>query len=103
MNTVRVIAPWRILSRARVIFVAPMRLAGTCNKYSNSAMPQLAIAATYHLRSPRFRRCAYQANVMNTFEAMSRRVVLRNTGMSGECKRGECGRARVEIDEPTGT
>src|ERR1043165_3789772 len=53
----------------------PMRLAGTCSRYSNSAMPQLTIAATHHGRSARLRRCAYHAKVMNRFEAMSRRMV----------------------------
>src|SRR5580698_10248137 len=47
-----------------------MRLPGTCSRYSKSAMPQLMSAATYQGRSARFFRCAYQANVMNTFEQM---------------------------------
>ena len=37
-------------------------------------MPQLTIAARYQGRAARFFRCAYQANVMKTFEAMSSRV-----------------------------
>src|SRR5436190_16786382 len=53
----------------------PMRLAGTCSRYSKSAMLQLTIAATHHGRSARLRRCAYHAKVMNTFEAMSSRMV----------------------------
>src|SRR5512140_335575 len=57
-----------------------MRLAGTCSRYSKSAMPQLAIAATHHTRSFRLRRCAYQANVMKTLEAMRRSVVCATTG-----------------------
>src|SRR6185436_4782219 len=52
-----------------------MRFAGTCNRYSNSAMPQLTSAAMYHGRSERLRRCAYHAKVMNTFEAVSNRMV----------------------------
>ena len=48
-----------------------MRLAGTCSRYSNSAMPQLTSAATYHGRSARFWRWAYQANVMKTLEQTS--------------------------------
>src|SRR6476659_4103058 len=38
-------------------------------------MPQLAMAAKYHGRSARFRRCAYQANVMKTLERTSRPAV----------------------------
>src|SRR3954464_9980535 len=53
-----------------------MRLAGTCSRYSNSAMPQLASAATYQARPERFFRWAYQAKVMNTFESTSRPVAL---------------------------
>src|SRR4051812_44635460 len=49
--------------------VKPMRLAGTCSRYSKSAMPQLTSAAIHHGLSDRFLRCAYQANVMNTFDA----------------------------------
>src|SRR5215204_5943007 len=52
-----------------------MRFAGTCSRYSNSAIPQLTMAATYHGRALRFRRCAYHANVMKTFEQMRRTVV----------------------------
>src|SRR5690349_21733386 len=48
-----------------------MRLAGTCSRYSNSAIPQLASAARYHGRSAMFRRWAYQANVMKTLEQTS--------------------------------
>src|SRR6267142_833284 len=55
----------------------PMRLAGTCSRYSNSAIPQLMIAATYHGRSARLRRCAYHAMVMKTFEQISSRMVGR--------------------------
>src|SRR3954453_5289505 len=54
-----------------------MRLAGTCSRYSKSAIPQLANAATYHGRDDRLRRWAYQANVMKTFEAMRRQTVTR--------------------------
>src|SRR3954447_4561614 len=54
-----------------------MRLAGTCSRYSKSAIPQLANAATYHGRDDKLRRWAYQANVMKTFEAMRRQTVTR--------------------------
>src|SRR5436190_2448849 len=56
-----------------------MRLAGTCSMYSKNAMPQLTSAATYHGRSLKLRRCAYHANVMNTFESVSRPTVVRTT------------------------
>src|SRR5690348_14359650 len=54
-----------------------MRLAGTCSRYSNSAIPQLTSAATYHGLPDRLRKCAYHAKVMNTFDAMSPRTVRR--------------------------
>src|SRR2546423_8694812 len=54
-----------------------MRFAGTCRRYSKSAIPQLTSAATYHLRSPTFFRCAYHAKVMKTLDAMSSGVVRR--------------------------
>src|SRR5436190_4253001 len=66
---------WMIFSCASDSVRKPIRFAGTCRKYSNSAIPQLTIAATYHGLSARLRRCAYHANVMNTFAAMSRRTV----------------------------
>src|SRR4051812_49606215 len=64
-----------IFSCARDRVRKPMRLAGTCSRYSNSAIPQLRIAATHHGRSARLRRCAYHAKVMNRFEAMRSRMV----------------------------
>src|ERR1700752_4293383 len=56
-----------------------MRFAGTWSRYSNRAMPQLTIAAIYHLRSWRFFKCAYQAKVMNTFDPISNKVIFRAT------------------------
>src|SRR5215469_7738893 len=53
-----------------------MRLPGTCSRYSKKAIPQLRIAARYQGRVARFFRCAYQAKVMKTFEAMSSSVAL---------------------------
>src|SRR6185503_10216984 len=58
-----------------------MRFAGTCKRYSNKAIPQLAMAATYHLWSFKFLRCAYQANVIKTLEAVSRSTVRTMTGI----------------------
>src|ERR1700739_3954327 len=57
-----------------------MRVPGTCSRYSKNAIPQLATAATYQGRPARFLRCAYQAKVMNTFEATSNSVAER-TGL----------------------
>src|SRR5215469_766258 len=58
-----------------------MRLPGTCSRYSKKAMLQLASAATYQGRSARFFRCAYQANVMNTFDPISSSVVGTTAGI----------------------
>src|SRR5688572_8390113 len=62
-----------------------MRLAGTISRYSNSAMPQLASAAIHQGLDESSFRCAYQAKVMNTFEAMSRpaEVAMGESCMSG--------------------
>src|SRR3989344_4714321 len=60
-----------------------MRLAGTWTRYSNSAIPQLANAATYNWRSFRFLKWAYHANVMNTLDNPSNSVVCRITGIHG--------------------
>jgi len=51
-------------------------VAGTCNTYSNSAMPQLASAAIYQAWCGIVRRCEYHANVMNTLLANSRQIVM---------------------------
>ena len=80
-NTARVIASCMILSWPSESAVYPIRLAGTCNRYSNSAIPQLTNAATSHGRPLRFFRCAYYAKVMNTFERTSRPAVRRMTVM----------------------
>ena len=59
-----------------------MRLAGTIREYSSSAMLQLASTATYQGRPLRFRRCAYQANVMKMFESTSSPAVRRRIEVS---------------------
>src|SRR5687768_2336153 len=64
-----------ILSFASESVRAPMRLAGTCRRYSNSAMPQLTKAAAHHGRLAMLRRWAYHAKVMKTLDATSRRTV----------------------------
>src|SRR5574340_261483 len=48
-----------------------MRFAGTCSRYSNSAMPQLTSAAIYHGDAARFFRCPYHAKVMNRLDTAS--------------------------------
>ena len=53
-----------------------MRLAGTIDMHSNSAMPQLMSAAINHGLSERFFRCAYQAKVMKQFDAIGMTVVV---------------------------
>src|SRR5687767_14335558 len=58
-----------------------MRLAGTCSRYSNSAMPQLITAATYQAFPFRLLRCPYQAKVMKMLERISRPTVLSRIGM----------------------
>src|SRR5678815_2153153 len=74
-KTPSVITSWRIFNCASESERNPFRLAGTCSRYSNSAMPQLTRAAIYQGRSARLRRCAYQANVMNTFDTTRRQTV----------------------------
>src|SRR5688572_6068209 len=59
-----------------------MRLAGTCSRYSNRAMPQLISAAMYHGDARSSLRCAYHAKVMKRLERPSRIAVLRMTGMA---------------------
>ena len=51
-------------------------MAGTCSKYSNKAMAQLAMAATYYLWSLKSFRWPYHANVMKIFEQTKRNTVL---------------------------
>src|SRR3954451_12021337 len=96
-----------------------MRLAGTCSRYSKSAIPQLANAATYHGRDDKLRRWAYQANVMKTFEAMRRQTVTTmvridadgNAGVWDDGTRsfatatgiGRLRRGTGEQNQPTGT
>jgi hypothetical protein len=49
---------------------------------ANGAMPRPASAATSHGRCDRLRRCAYQAKVMNGFEAGSSNTARAMTGMA---------------------
>src|SRR5687767_6762069 len=73
---------WRILSCPTLITVYPARFAGTWSRYSKSAIPQLISAAMSQPLCRSSLRCAYQANVMKTFDATSRRMVLGMGGMS---------------------
>src|SRR5262245_41894929 len=67
-----VITSCRTLSCASVMPPAkPMRLAGTCSRYSASAMPQLTRAAIHHGLACRCFRCPYHANVMKRLERAS--------------------------------
>src|SRR5688572_3211678 len=70
-NTASVITSCMIFSCASDSSVKPMRLAGTCSRYSKSAMPQLTSAAIHHGFAESSRRCAYQAKVMKMLEATS--------------------------------
>src|SRR5512146_629372 len=63
-----------------------MRLAGTCSRYSNKAMPHEARAAMNHGLPARFLRCAYQANVMNTLERASNPMAA----SAGYCLASNC-------------
>jgi hypothetical protein len=47
--------------------------------YSKNAIPQLTRAAIYHGLPLRFRRCAYHANVMNTFDSTNSTTVCIKT------------------------
>src|SRR5678815_3711229 len=67
-NTASVITSCRILSCASDITVKPTRFAGTCSRYSKSAIPHETSAAIHHARPVIVRRWPYQAIVMNRFE-----------------------------------
>src|SRR5512140_3899052 len=58
----------------------PIRLAGTCSRYSASAMTQLMRAAMNHGAVARFLRWPYQAIVMNRLEAISSAMVWSENG-----------------------
>src|SRR6187401_2517040 len=69
----------------------PMRLAGTWIRYSNSAIPQLTSAATYHGLACRCFRCPYQANVMKRLDAASNVAVTARVcrGVINQTRRGK--------------
>jgi hypothetical protein len=76
-NTTSVITSCMILSCASDSAVKPMRLAGTCSRYSKSAMPHDTSAAIHHGLPARFLRCPYHAKVMNRFDSVSRNAHAR--------------------------
>jgi hypothetical protein len=64
-----------------------MRFAGTASQYSKNAMPQLASTAI-HKALARYFRCPYQANVMNTFEAIRSTIGVTKGLMAGSSAYG---------------
>src|SRR5688572_13193306 len=76
-----------------------MRLAGTCSRYSASAMPQLTKAAMYQGAVARFFRWPYQAMVMNTLEATSSRMVCSGKGMEESAAMDGLSEGLVYVDE----
>src|SRR5579864_6785396 len=73
-NTERVMTSCMVLSCAALNSYEPSRLAGTWKQYSKNAMPQLMMI-TFHRATLRNFKCPYQANVMNMFEMVRRRIV----------------------------
>src|SRR5258708_33677213 len=81
-KSVSVITSCRIFSCASDTPPAnPMRLAGTCSRYSKRAMPQLTSAARYQGVEVRYFRWPYHANVMNRFDAASSVTVVARVWM----------------------
>src|SRR5690606_12625561 len=89
----------RILSWDRLNTVYPARLAGTCSRYSNSAMPQLTKAAIHQGLSARFFRWAYQAKVMNMLEATSSRTVFTTGSTRSLSGSTDCGPFQSGVDQ----
>src|SRR5665647_2115180 len=77
----------------------PIRLAGTWNRYSASAMPQLTRAATYQGAVARFLRWPYQAIVMKTLEATSSRIVCSENGSEESVLMDKLSDAGKSMDE----
>src|SRR5258705_9520564 len=76
-NTLSVMTSCSIFNCGKVSLLNPIRLAGTCSRYSKNAIPQLASTATISGFEPRFFKWPYQANVMKTFDATSNNTVER--------------------------
>src|SRR5258706_14144270 len=98
-NTASVITSCMILSwpNERPACWKPMRLAGTCSRYSASAMPQLISAAMYQGAVARFFRWPYQAMVMKTLDATSSRMACNENGTEESMFMG-----KLSAAEPTG-
>src|SRR3954466_14990595 len=79
-----------------------MRLAGTMIRYSKSAMPQLAAAATYQGLAWKFFRCPYQAKVMKRFEAASMPAVTARVCQAGMESGGARGKSSPEFYQQAG-
>src|SRR2546428_654892 len=77
----------------------PMRLAGTCSRYSARAMPQLTMAAVYQGAVARFFRWPYQASVMNTLEPTSSSTAWNGTGMVESAFMPQLSEGLVWVDE----
>lgn len=80
-NTVSAIASCAILSWPGVHPARkPTRFAGTAKQYSTPATSQeMRITVSNGFSSPPLPRCQYQATVMNTFDAISSRIVAMKT------------------------
>src|SRR5882762_2649062 len=79
----------RTLSCATLHSVEPMRFAGTWKTYSNNAMPQLARITIQSGLSLNF-KWPYHARFMNTFEIVSRMIVLIDVPEGFSDKLGQC-------------
>jgi len=60
-------------------------LAGTAKQYSKKAIPQLT-RITVISGADLYFRCPYHANVMNTFDAVRRRIGASHAGGRNEAK-----------------
>src|SRR5690554_7421911 len=91
-KTVSVITSCSILSCAIDITVYPIRLAGTCNKYSNSAIPQLINAAITQGLWFNVFKWAYQAKVINTLLHINKPTEIKTGDPNTDIlKLNECG------------
>lgn len=80
MNTASVITSCMIFNCASENCVAPIRLAGTCNRYSNNAMPHEINAAIHHGLLVKFFKWPYHAKVMKMFDKINRPAVCTAMG-----------------------
>ena len=80
-KTDRVITFCMVFNCAALNYPCPVRLAGTCNIYSNSAIPQLTAITISSGAALNF-RCPYQAKVLKTLDMISSPMVC--TGMKSD-------------------